>query len=512
MALVTPRWSAAGIISCPAWLLATGLVLALVAGCTPSKPDTLRFGLSDAPANLDPRYATDAVSARINRLLYRRLVDFDSKTRPVPSLATWQQLGPQHYRFQLGSEGRRFHDGSRLTAEDVRATYWSILHDDPVSPHRSTLQVIKDIKTIGEDTVDFFLTHPDPLFPAYLAVGIIPASALADGHTFQKRPLGSGNFRFLGWPQPERLQLVRQTDGQLFEFLRVADPTVRVLKLLRGEIDMLQNDLPAELIVYLQQQENIKVRRADGSNFTYLGFNLEDPVTGQLAVRKAIAYGIDRDSLIKYVLGGAARTAGALFPPEHWVGHPNLTGYPYDPARSRKILGNLDQDNTSLEISYKTSQDPVRVRLATILQYQLKQVGINIKLQSYDWGTFYGDIKSGHFQMYSLAWVGVKTPDIFHYIFHSTSVPPTGANRGRFSDAKVDDLLMAARTSNNLEEHVQLFHRLQQTLFDLLPYIPLWYEGHVFASNSEINGYQLASDGNYDGLLAVHRARQVSVQ
>ena len=64
----------------------------------------------------------------------------------------------------------------------------------------------------------------------------------------------------------------------------------------------------------------------------------------------------------------------------------------------------------SARIVYKTSSDPFRIRLATILQHQLEQVGIVVDLRSYDWGTFYGDIKAGRFQMYSLAWVGIQTP------------------------------------------------------------------------------------------------------
>ncbi len=492
------------------WPLVTVVLLGMLGACTQPHPDSLRFGLSSAPVNLDPRYATDAASARINRLLYRRLVDFDDSIQPVPSLATWQRLSPLHYRFHLGDQGRRFHDGSLLTSEDVRATYWSILNDNPVSPHRSTLSLIRGIKTLGEDTIDFYLSRPDPLFPAYMVIGILPARSMAAKHPFQQQPLGSGNFRFLDWPQPEHLRLTRQTDGQVFEFLRVADPTVRVLKLLRGEIDMLQNDLPTELVSYLEEQDGIRMMQGDGNNFTYLGFNLDDPVVGRLAVRKAIAYAIDREALIRYVLGGAARVAGSLLPPEHWAGHPTLTGYPYDPARARAIVAKRESAGLpALRISYKTSSDPVRIRLATILQHQFQKVGIQIKLQSYDWGTFYGDIKQGRFQMYSLSWVGIKTPDIFHYIFHSASIPPAAANRGRFKDPVVDQLLEAVKITDSLEQQVNLFHRIQQRLSEQLPYIPLWYEEHVFACRDNVLGYRLASDGNYDGLLAVHRKRSL---
>ncbi|MEJ2686762.1 MAG: ABC transporter substrate-binding protein, partial [Gammaproteobacteria bacterium] len=249
----------------------------LLGGCSRPADRALRFGLSEAPANLDPRYATDAASARVNRLLYRRLVRFDARERPVPELATWKRLTPAHYRFHLERQGRRFHDGSELTARDVKATYESVLDPANGSPKRATLTVIKRIRVVDPDTVDFYLSHPDLQFPAYLTIGILPARAIAAGRPFQDHPLGSGPFRFVAWPQTSRLVLQRVSDGQRVVFLEVRDPTVRALKLLRGEIDMLQNNMPAELIAYLRRQPGVRIQEGPGSNFTYLGFNLKDP-------------------------------------------------------------------------------------------------------------------------------------------------------------------------------------------------------------------------------------------
>ncbi len=491
-------------------VLRTGLlfvVLGLLLGACSRPPDNaLRFGLSEAPVNLDPRYATDAASARVNRLLYRRLVRFDAQQRPVPELATWTRLTPVHYRFRLGREGRRFHDGSRLNASDVKATYQSVLDPANGSPHRSTLTLIKRIEVVDPDTVDFYLSHPDLQFPGYLVIGILPARAIAAGRQFQDHPLGSGPFRFVAWPQTSRLILQRLSDGQRFVFLEVRDPTVRALKLLRGEIDMLQNDMPAELIAYLRGQRGVRIEEGPGSNFTYLGFNLKDPATRKLAVRKAIAHAIDRRAIIRYVLAGAARPANALLPPEHWAGDPGLRGYRYDPARARALLGQAGYGpDHRLALSYKTSSDPLRVRLATVLQSELGKVGIDVRLQSYDWGTFYGDIKAGRFQMYSLSWVGIKTPDIFRYVFYSTSVPPAGANRGRFDDPQVDRLIDAAGRADSLAEQAADYQRVQARLLAVLPYVPLWYEDQIYVCRSDIAGYRLANDGNYDGLRWVHR-------
>jgi peptide/nickel transport system substrate-binding protein len=235
-----------------------------------------------------------------------------------------------------------------------------------------------------------------------------------------------------------------------------------------------------------------------------LGFNLEDPVTGSLAVRRAVAHAIDRKRILRFLFREAARSAEAMFPPEHWVGTDALSGYDWNPERARTLLASAGfGPERPLHLVYKTSSDPFRVRLATVIQAQLARVGIDIEVRSYDWGTFYGDIKAGRFQLYSLAWVGIRTPDIFRYVFHSASIPPDGANRGRYRSTGADRLIEAARAERDLTRQDALYAELQELLHAELPYIPLWYEDQIYACRSVVTGYRLAPDGNFDGLADV---------
>jgi len=477
----------------------------LLNACHPEDSSAIRFGLASAPANLDPRFATDATSERINRLIYERLVDHDAQARPVPSLASWQLLSPEHYRFYLPEQPHRFHNGELLTSRDVAATYRSMLDPATASPHRGALALIKQIKVIDDRVVDFYLYQPDPLFPGTLTVGILPAGALASGHPFHHAPLGSGPFRFTDWSDPGRLYLQRTDDDSILVFEQVKDPTMRVLKLLRGEIDLLQNDLSPELLAYLEKQNGVAVQRAPGSNFAYLGFQMEDTATGVTEVRRAIALAIDRPAIIKYLFHGAARPASALLPPEHWAGDNTLPVIQRDIERARLLLAGAGYDASHpLHLSYKTSSDPFRLRIATVLQQQLARASIDVDVQSYDWGTFYGDIKAGRFQMYSLAWVGIKSPDIFRYAFYSDSLPPEGANRGRLQDSRVDQLIDRARSADSLESQAVVYRELQEYLLELLPCVPLWYEDQ-YAVTRGLRGYTLASDGAFDALTDTTR-------
>ncbi len=462
------------------------------------------MGLANAPLNLDPRFATDATSSRVNRLLYQRLVEFDANSMPLPGIADWRRITPTHYRFQLAQADCFFAGGQTLTAADVAATYEYVLDPANASPHRSSLQLIERIEVLDGKRVDFHLRRADPLFPAYLVLEILPAKLIEQAHPFESQPVGSGNFRVLDRPEPGRLLLERRRDGQLFELVEVKNPTVRVLKLLRGEIDLLQNDLSPELIGYLRLRKEVTIKQLDGSNFSYIGFNLEDAETSRPLVRRAIAHAIDREAIIRQVMNRSARTAEALFPPEHWAGAPGLASIPFSPDRARALLREAGYSRENpLKLSYKTSSDPFRIRLATIIQSQLQAVGIELDLRSYDWGTFFGDIKAGRFQLYSLTWVGLRTPDSLRYIFATDSKPPSGANRGRYSNPLVDRLLDQAEQQLSLTELGAIYRQIQQQLHEDLPYIPLWYEDQLVVSRKEIEGYQLMPDGNYDGLNQV---------
>ena len=154
-------------------VLALASALACMGGCTGTEEESLRFGIPSAPVTLDPRFATDAVSYRLCRLIYQSLVDFDDEIRPVPALARWRQITPVHYRFELKPD-QSFHDGRRVTAGDVVATYRSVLDAETGSPHRGSLVNVAAVEQHSDLVVDFHLKNPDPLFPGLLVIGIVP--------------------------------------------------------------------------------------------------------------------------------------------------------------------------------------------------------------------------------------------------------------------------------------------------------------------------------------------------
>jgi peptide/nickel transport system substrate-binding protein len=124
----------------------------------------------------------------------------------------------------------------------------------------------------------------------------------------------------------------------------------------------------------------------------------------------------------------------------------------------------------------------------------MQPAGIALEIRSLDWGTFFDDIQHGKFQLYGLTWVGIKTPEIYRLAFHSQSIPPKGANRGQFKDAKLDQLIEAEN-----------WPAVTRYVHEQLPYIPLWYEGQFVAMRRGLVDYGLKADGSLDGLVTIHR-------
>lgn len=460
------------------------------------------MGLPTAPAVIDPRFATDATSWRVCRLLFEAPADFDEHFMPRSALMRWDVLAPTHYRFQV--QGRHvFSDGTPLGASDVAATYQALRDPALGSPHTASLSNIDTITVVDDTTVDFTLKHADPLFPGVLVIGVVPArlaTSRAGGATLP----GSGAFVLDSPPAAKRYPLRRRADGQRVDLLVVASETTRALKLARGELDLVQGGFAPENIAWLAAQPDLRVSQRAGSTFSYLGFNLAEGPTRALAVRRAIALAVDREAIVTHVFRDQARLAEAILTPGHWAGVPDLPHGKRDLTAARALLAGAGFTATRpLTLTYKTSSDPLRLRIATILQAQLAEAGIRLSIQSYDWGTFYADIKAGRFAVYGLSWVGLQLPDIFRHAFHARSVPPQGANRGRYASAAADALIDAADASGDLEDRAARYRELQVLLARDLPILPLWYEDFVVVRQARVLGYDTNASGDLDALANV---------
>jgi len=138
------------------------------------------------------------------------------------------------------------------------------------------------------------------------------------------------------------------------------------------------------------------------------------------------------------------------------------------------------------------------------VQAQLGALSLLVDVRSYEWATFYADVRRGDFELYSLAWVGVGDPDVYYRIFHSRMVPPEGSNRAAYANPRMDALLEAARATLDHGERVHLYAEVQRLAADDLPVVPLWWADNVVVHSRRLAGFVPAPDGDLRWLASAH--------
>ncbi|HTP41369.1 MAG TPA: ABC transporter substrate-binding protein [Nitrospiria bacterium] len=498
--------------------LFSSLAALVVTACSSTPPpNTLVVAIESSPITLDPRFATDAYSERITQLLFNSLVRVDAAFQVVPELAlSWTQPAPQTYRFVL-RRGVKFHDGAELTANDVRYTFASILDPATASPFRSVYGMIDRITVTGPYEIEFHLSAPHAPFLVNLVRGIVPARLASRRDEFARHPVGSGPFRLVRWAPDDRVVLVAfkdyfdgapSLDGVIVKI--IPDETIRLLELQKGTIDLVQNAITPEVLPLLNASGRFRVVVSPGTTYTYLGFNLRDPVLSDVRVRRAIALAIDRPAIIRTLLGGLAEPATGLLPPALWAYETEVTRYDFDPVRARRLLddaGVVDPDGPGpqprLRLTFDTSQNDQARRIAEVIQQQLAQIGIDLTIRSHEWGAFYADIKAGRFQLYTLSWVGIVDPDLYFEVFHSSSLPPAGSNRDGYANPAVDRLLERGRRSADTAERRAVYREVQRIVADDLPYVSLWYPTNVVVLSKRVEGFVPSPSGDWTSLARV---------
>lgn len=507
------------------FLIAT---LALLFGCrsSPSSehpPGYLVVGIESNPLQLDPRYATDANSVRIGALIYNSLLRADEKLRLQPELAArWQIIDDRTYLFDLRRDVQ-FHNGKALTARDVKYSYESILKPENRSPKRALLKALEAVDQFDDYRLRFRLSVAHAPFPEQFAIGIVPAGSNEFEAAGAVPPPGSGPFMLDSIQRGEGITLKANPSywegrprlaGIIFKV--VPDAMVRVLEFKKGTIDFLQNDLEPDMLPWLKQNTNAVIGDYEGTTFQYIGINLSHPILKKRAVRQALALAIDRSSIIHHLLKDFATPASGLLSPINWAYDPSVAQWPFDPERAKQLLdqaGYPDPDGAGplprFRLSFKTTNLDLRKRIAEALKEQLARVGIEIEVRTYEWGTFYSDIKNGNFHLYSLAWVGIMDPDIYYQLFHSDSIPPNGDNRGHYSNAALDHLLELGRTTTDTARREAIYMRVQQILAEELPCIPLWWSKNVTVQNAAMKGFVPYPDGDLISLKKVSLQQQL---
>jgi peptide/nickel transport system substrate-binding protein len=491
-----------------------------LAGCDRRRydrtPGTIQVDIETSPTSTDPRFGTDAMSSRINELIFDSLVRNDRNGQFVNRLAqSIEHPSPTIAVYHL-NHGVRFSDGRELTSRDVLFTYNSILAPESMSPKRASLEELKSIEAPDDYTVLITVAHPYAPAVEIATEGIVPAGTPLPAQGSGAAPVGSGPFKMVVYSRDEAIRLERNpyyphpaggVESILFKI--VPDPTVRALELAEGVCDFSGNNIQNDVLPWLAAHRSLEISKTSGSTYKYLTFNFRNPRLRDQRVRRAIAYAIDRNAIVNSVLLGNGRIATGMLSPESWAYEANVTTYPYDPEKARQLLDqagyHAGKDRMrGLRFEFKTSAEGARI--GEIFQAMLQRVGIELTIRTLEFATYYADIQAGNFDLTSLQWVGINDPNQYYRVFDSKKTPPHGENRGYYSNPEMDRLVEAGKTSVDPEARKKIYAQVQRLAAEELPYVSLWWVDNVAVMNRRLVGFEAYPNGSLRSLATLKLA------
>ncbi len=417
--------------------------------------DTLVMALMSSPTNLDSRVGNDNASGRMFDLIYSGLIKVTPNMDYAPDAAEkWETPDDKTIIFHLNPNAK-FQSGQPVKAADVKWTYDSLMADNFVTSKKSGYSAVDHIETPDDHTVVFKLKEPNPGIFDNLTLGILPTGA--DTNVYKTKPIGAGPYKVVDFRPDDRvvLEAFDQWHGGAPKIKHIIvriipDSTTRVLELRRGTVHFEVNEIPFENVSEFDGKSDFKVVKSPGSVYQYIAINMRDPALSKADVRRAIHHAIDRERIIRDIQRGYAKPTDSMLAEGHWARADNLPNYPYDPNKAKQLLAKAGYQN-GFSFVFKTSTDAEANSRAQVIQQMLKQVGINMEIQSNEMSTFFADIGKGNFQMYSLSRNGIQDPDFYYVIFYSKNTPPDGQNRGYYKSPKVDQLLITSMDTCSIQ-------------------------------------------------------------
>ena len=480
--------------------------------------NTFVIALGDNIRTIDPigSPSVDAASERVRTLIFNTLVKKNEKFDYTGELASDIKRSDDGmtYTFAL-RDGVKFHDGRVMTSDDVKYTLDLVFKSDfakSASFYEGTgadkHSYIKSVEAPDQRTIVVTLIKPwVGLLSNLVPVAIIPR----DSYESQKtHPLGTGPFKFVSydnaqqvcdveafpdyWDGPPTLQTVR---------VRViSDMNALQAELQSGRVDIapMPTSLSPDAVKRLEQDPNLQVRVFPGSNVLLLTLNTSSPPLDNVKVRQAIAYAIDRQSIIQNLVRGYGKLAHSIIPEESWSYSTGQT-YSYDPAKAKSLLSESGV-RFDKPIVYKVSGSSLAGRqYAGVIQNYLKEVGIPMEIQTPEQNTLFDELRRGNFQIAYTQWVGGNQDPIFYKDLFATSEIPTqtrpSRNRSRYSNPELDKLLDEAVNTFDRQRGKELYTQIQAIVSRDVPVFPLWYQSNIVIARKNVGNIQVNASGDW---------------
>jgi len=496
-----------------------GTLLATLAGASAPDADaaakTLVVGLVAEPTSMDPGQLTDINSMRVLSSVYDTLVRFkEGSFTQEPGLATAWKMSPDGltYTFTL-RKNVKFHDGTPFDADAVKFTYDRLL--DPKHPQAETgpfpfasfyYGAIKEVTVVDPGTVRFTLKQPfSPLLNNLtLNTGRIvsPAAVKKYGKEFASHPVGTGPFKFVSWDKNVRIVLEANAGYwagppklERIVFRPLVEEQTRVTELLSGGVDFIV-DVPPDNVAQVRKDAKLVYYEQPGPHIWWVTLNTEKKPFNDVRVRRAVNYAVNRDAIAGDLLKKTATAAIGPVPPSiTWAFTDQVTKYPYDPARAKKLLAEAGYPNGFPAVfwipeSGSGMQSPKT--MAQAIQADLAAVGVQASIQTFEWGAYLNKYGKGFGQEADMGAMSFMLDPGDPAPMLSLVIDGKGGFRGgAYANPEVDKLLAEASRVVDLKKRGELYRQVQKLVVDDAPWIFIDNAVQNAAGSKKVAGFKL---------------------
>lgn len=467
--------------------------------------------------SLSTQGSNDVPSSNVAENIYETLTVLDENQEVQPGLAeSWEEVDETTWDFKI-REGVTFHDGEELNAEAVKANFDRLVDEEIASPRAFLFEAVESVEVEDEYTVRFNLEYPYAPLLANLAhngTGIMSPAIIEEDYAqmeeggdpdayINQNPVGTGPFEFEEWTPGEKVVLSRYDDywGEKAKldtatFKVVSEQSSRVAELESGTSHVADAIGPNN-VSRVEGMQDASVLQAPSVSLSYVGFNVEQEPFDDVRVRQAISHAIDKDEIIQGVYNGVGIPAiGPLAPPVFGYDD-SVSGLEYDLDKAKDLLAEAGYED-GFETTIWTNDNEQRVDTAVAIQDQLKEIGIEVKIEEVEWGAYLERTANGEHDMFILGWSTVTSDADYgmYPLFHSSQHGDPG-NRSFLTDEELDEILDEARRETDPEARQELYTQAQEMLVELAPMIYVHHQEYLLGVSDSVKDFDINAQGIY---------------
>lgn len=468
-----------------------------------SEDGVIKIGISADLTSFDPHNHNDAQSGYATRNIYSNLIAITPENEFVGDLAeSWEYLDDTNVKFKL-KEGVKFQNGAPVTSGDVKFS----LERQKDSPKVGHLVTMIDSVEVVNDTE--FIIHMNTPSNALISSLQHMGSAIlcqsyveeleAAGKTLESEPMGSGPYKFVEWVPGASFKLekyeeyfdeTRKAQNNGLEFRIIPEESARTIALENGEIDLLLKVSTTDADK-IRNNSKLVLDQFESTQLEYFGMNVEKAPFDDVKVRQAINYAINKEDVLTATINNEGKTTNAYIGEAAIGYYDTAVNYEYNPEKAKELLKEAGLEGGFTFTAFVASD--ARARSATVIQANLAELGITMKIEQMEASTYYERTGKGEHDAFLGGWVANAEPDNTYRPLLTSEKAGPGGNRSFYKNPEVDALVDDAATNRDKDQVAEDYKQITAIASGDAIWCPLYTPSGMIARNANLQGMIISS-------------------